>query len=394
MREADVLIRQRHEAPPRERPDGSVAAEPSWVVYLSAIRWEGARNRQQELAEQVARSRRVLFVEAPGLGIAWRLRVDGLGASLWRAGPLALLPLGRFVPWVNRVNRRYSGWRLRRWLDRRPGARIVIVDEDLAAPLAGRLGARARVYDAADLDWTFTRPWNRGHLRSALASAVDDADIVLTSSSVLAEHLPPSRGPVVELLNACDVEHFERDASAPSVIDALPRPLLGYVGALDRRAFDAGLVAEVAGAHPGWTFVLAGHADPRVASELAGLPNVHLVGPVAYESLPGLLGAFDVCLIPYVIGGRIDYVQPKKLFEYLAAGKPVVATELPALSLLDVPHHRASSAAAFAAAITSALHEGVSDAAADGRRRCARAHTWDARGLVLRRILDEIESCA
>lgn len=369
---------------------GSVV-EPEWVVYLSAIAWDGPRNRQQELAAQLAQSRRLLFVEPPGLRPAWRLRVETLEGSLWRARPLALLPLGRFLPWVNHVNRLYSGWRLRSWLDRRPGDRVIVLDEDLAAPLAVRLRARLCIYDSADLDWTFTRSWNRRHLRGALARAVNAADLVLTSSTELAQHLPPARGPVVELLNACDAEHFERTVQVPSSVQALPTPRIGYVGRIDDRAFDCRLVATVARDRPAWTFVLAGSADRRVAAELAPLTNVHLIGPVSYEQLPGVLQAFDVCLIPYRVGERIDYVQPKKLFEYLAAGKPVVTTALPALSRLDAPFHEARTAATFARGIADALLE--RDAAGvEARRRCARENTWALRGRMLRTCLDEAEA--
>ncbi|GAC1317221.1 MAG: hypothetical protein NVSMB25_04490 [Thermoleophilaceae bacterium] len=371
----------------------ATTGEPTWVLYLSAIPWDGRRNRQQELAGQVARSRRVLFVEAPGLGVAWRLRVDLLGESLWRVRPLALVPFGRFIPAANAINRRYSGWRLRSWLDRRPGARTVILDEDLAAPLAARLDAAALIYDAADLDWTFTRRWNRWHLRTALASAVSQADLVLTSSSALADHLPASHAPVVELTNACDVEHFSRDARVPAWVESLPRPRIGYVGALDERAFDEPLVTAVARANPGWTFALVGTASDRVAARLAPLANVHLLGPVSYEDLPGVLGGFDVCLIPYRVGGRIDYVQPKKLFEYLAAGKPVVTTALPALSRLEIPCHCGGTPEAFARGIAAALGESA-PAAVEARRSCARAHTWDARGHTLRMLLDQMESAA
>lgn len=390
---AAALVRRSRNSSDRPCGGAKLAAEPEWVVYLSAIAWEGRRNRQQELAAQLAQGRRVLFVEAPGLWVDWRLRIDVLGGSLWRARPLAMLPLGRFVPWVNRVNRGYSGWRLRRWLDCRPGDRVVVLDEDLAAPLASRLRARLCIYDAADLDWTFTRRWNQAHLQAALAEAVGAADLVLTSSTALAQHLPPARGPVIELLNACDPDHFRRGATVPLALERLPQPRIGYVGAIDDRAFDSDLVATIAGARPDWTFVLAGPVDSRVARKFTTLPNVLLVGPVPYEELSGVMAAFDVCLIPYRVGERIDYVQPKKLFEYLAAGKPVVATALPALSRLEIPYHRATTAEAFVQAIAEALLE-RHPAAAEARRRLARAHTWDLRGCTLRSILDQAEAAA
>jgi glycosyltransferase involved in cell wall biosynthesis len=361
-------------------------------VYLSAIAWAGVRNRQHELALQAAVTRCVLFVEPPTLRPSWRLRVDRPAPALWRAAPLALLPFGRLIPWANAINRSYSGLRLRRWLDRHAGERLVVVDEDLAAPLAGRLGARARLYDAADLDWTFTRAWNRRHLRRALGAAVAGADAVTTSSPVLADHLPACRAPVIELLNACDASHFAGEPPVPAALAALPGPRIGYVGAVDRRAFDAELVAAVARARPAWTFVLAGPVDPRVGACFAGVANVHLLGPVPYDRLPALLGACDVCLVPYRVGGRIDYVQPKKLLEYLAAGKPVVTTDLPALRTAGLPVRRASGPAAFAAAIAAELDHGPDAQMVAERRRCARRHTWDARGRTLRAVLDRLEA--
>ena len=179
-------------------------ASRTWVVYLSAIPWRWESHRQQELARQLARTRRVLFVEPPGLRPAWHLRIERLAPSLWRLVPPTLLPLGRFLPPVNAINRRVAAWRLRRWLDGRPGDRLLLVDEDLAAPMMGRLGERARVYDGADLHWTFTRRWNRWHLRAGLARAVRQADVVVVSAPALTDALAAYRTAPVELLNGCD----------------------------------------------------------------------------------------------------------------------------------------------------------------------------------------------
>lgn len=366
---------------------------PSWVIYLSAIRWSGPRNRQHELALQLARDRTVLFVEPPGLRPNWRLRIEPAGASIWRVDPLALLPIGRHLAWVNRINRLWEAWRLRRWLGPRGGRRIVLLDEDLAAPLAKRLGASLFIYDAADLDWTFTRRWNRRHLCAALAEGVQAADVVTISSTVLADYLPCVPGPVVELLNACDPVHFTSGAEVPPAVESVAEPRIGYVGALDSRAFDCELVMRIAADHPAWSFVLVGPADLGVASRLQSLPNIHLLGPVSYEDLPGVLNGFDVCLIPYRVGDRIDYVQPKKLFEYLAAGKPVVATPLPALRRLKAPHRLARTAEEFGTAIAAALDD-RGEEASRARRASALAHTWELRGRQLRELLDSAEAAA
>jgi hypothetical protein len=85
---------------------------------------------------------------------------------------------------------------------------------------------------------------------------------------------------------------------------------------------------------PGWSFVFAGDTFPwsRGAAplrRLRSLPNCHLVGNLPYAELPALLKGLDVCLLPYVEDERAFYRSPLKLYEYLAAGRPVVATRHP-----------------------------------------------------------------
>jgi glycosyltransferase involved in cell wall biosynthesis len=361
-----------------------------WVIYASGIAWAGNRNRQQELALELARTRRVLFLEPPGLRVSLGFGVERLAPNLWRATQPALLPLGRFLPPANRLNRLYTAGKLRSWLDLRPGPRLLWIDEDLAAPMVGRLGEVARIYDAADLDWTFTRRWNRWHLRRERRRAVSAAHLVLASSPRLGEALRAEGLAPVELLNACDPRHLRPEAAKDRLSGGVSRPVLGYVGAIGERAFDTELVACVARSRPQWSFVLAGKASRRALRVLSPLPNVHLPGTVSYDDLPALLGGFDVGLIPYHWKGLVDYVFPKKLYEYLAMGKPVVATPLPALAGVD-GLHRGATPGEFAAAVDGALEEARLPGFADRQRAVACANSWEARGRRLRALVDGVE---
>lgn len=374
-----------------EAGTGDVPASlgPDWVIYASGVAWGGNRNRQHELARELARTRRVLFLEPPGLRSSLSLRVEALDRNLWRATQPALVPLGRFVPPANGLNRIHTARKLRTWLDRRPGRRLLWIDEDIAAPLVGRLDEAALIYDAADLDWTFTRRWNRWHLRRAYRQAARAADLVLASSGPLADSLREEGLRPVEILNGCDPDHLRPDVRPGTPADPT-RPVLGYVGVIGERAFDTDLVVSVARAHPQWSFALAGKASPRAGEALSALPNVHLLGPVSYDALPELIRGFDVGLIPYRSQGLVDYVFPKKLYEYMAMGKPVVATPLPALAGVEGVH-RAGTADQFAAAVGAALDEAGSPGFADRQRAAACANSWECRGRRLRELLDDIQ---
>lgn len=359
-----------------------------WVVIFSGTPWANGAHRQHALARELAVDHLVLFVDPAGHLPRWRVRARQVDDGLWHTPGPALLPLGRHLPPVNRVNRWLAATLLRGWLRRRAATvRLLWLDEDLAAPVASRLGEAAVVYDATDLDWTFTRRWNRWHLRRALRRAIEAADLVLASSSALPARMPAADPAPTVLPNGCDPDDFTPDGPIAPWTRPLRRPLIGYCGAVDTRAFDADLVAAVARAHPEWSFLLVGPSTRAGRAPLANLSNVQLVGAVRFADVPSILRACDVTIIPYRVGGLVDYVHPKKCYEYLALGKPVVATPLPALCPLAGTVRLAGNPQSFAAALHDALSaEGQPDEAAR-RRSVAVRNSWSARGVELRALL-------
>ena len=375
-----------------ERPAAPTVVAPAddrdWVVIFSGTPWANGAHRQHALARELTVDHRVLFVDPAGHLPRWRVEIRQVADGLWQCAGPALLPLGRHLPPVNRANRWLAARLLRRWFRRQAASlRLLWLDEDLAAPVADRLDASAVVYDATDLDWTFTRRWNRGHLRRALRSAVGAADLVLASSTALPERMPASDPAPVVLANGCDPDRFSPDGPVAPWLLGLRRPLIGYSGTVDTRAFDADLVAAVARAHPEWTFLLIGPSTRAGRAPLAGLSNVQLVDAVRFADVPSILRACDVTIIPYRVGGLIDYVHPKKCYEYLALGKPVVATPLPALQALADTIALAADPTSFGAALADALERADAPDEAARRHEVAAGNSWSARGVQLRSLL-------
>ena len=141
----------------------------------------------------------------------------------------------------------------------------------------------------------------------------------------------------IELIsNGVDYEAFQRAAANPRRLprlDAIRSPLLGYSGHISSR-LDLPLLREIALARPNWQFVFAGSEDPRGCEEeltaLKAQPNVHFLGVLPVEDVPHSIAACDVCLIPYRVTDETLSISSLKLFEYLAAGKPVVSARVPA----------------------------------------------------------------
>jgi len=222
--------------------------------------------------------------------------------------------------------------------------------------------------------------------RASEARFAARADHILCSAPVLAERMrtlaPAER---VHLLpNVADTEEFAKalqEGEIDADIAALPAPRLVFAGAISAVKVDLGLLRAVARRRRDWTIALVGPVglgDPGTdVGSLAAEPNVHLIGSRRYEELPSVLRGAAVGLIPYRRTVLTNSIFPMKVYEYLAAGLPVVATRLP--SLVDLPEISvAEGADAFAAAVDRAMAE---DSPERRKRRSsvAGAHSWESR---------------
>ena len=132
--------------------------------------------------------------------------------------------------------------------------------------------------------------------------------------------------------NVADFEHFSAARQAgpiPSDLEAILRPRIGFIGAVSEYKVDFDLIAAVADARPDWHWVLIGQlgeGQPGTSAAKLRRPNIHLLGPRPYDALPGYLRGFDVAVLPCPLNAYTRAMSPMKFFEYLAAGRPIVAT--------------------------------------------------------------------
>jgi glycosyltransferase involved in cell wall biosynthesis len=187
--------------------------------------------------------------------------------------------------------------------------------------------------------------------------------------------------------NGADVEHFSRPAAPADELTGLDRPVIGFVGGLSQWV-DIGLVRELALRRPSAAFVLVGPIGTDV-SAIQDLPNVQLLGSRPYAALPSLLAAMDVALIPFKRDPVTYHADPIKAYEYLAAGVPVVATDMPALRRLQHVLRLASSTESFLAQIDAALSEGRDARRADRQIEAAR-HSWQDRFSQVERLMADV----
>jgi GT2 family glycosyltransferase len=156
-----------------------------------------------------------------------------------------------------------------------------------------------------------------------------NSDLVIASSNYLYEKAREKDLNAVLIRNGTEFSHFNKALKEPK-IDRGKRPVIGYYGAL-AEWFDNEKVYYIASLEPGWDIVLIGDISSPKLDKLNSLPNVNLLGEKNYIELPNYLKDFDVCIIPFLDSELIKAANPVKFYEYLSAGKKIVATEIPEL---------------------------------------------------------------
>ena len=368
------------------------------IVCVGFADWDTELwTNQHHLMSRLARDNRVLFVESLGLRrpqlagrdikrIARRLRrglapareVDGLHVI----SPL-VLPLHRY--WIVReINRRLLPVLVRR-AARRLGLErpILWAYVPQAEALIDALDPELIVYHCVD-DIAAQERIDTDSFRAAETRFAARADLVLASAPALAKHLRTISHNVMDAPNVADTELFSR-ALGPGPLDpamtALRTPRIVFTGAIVALKLDLPLLAELARLRRSWSFALVGpigpgepHAD---ISAITAEPNIHLLGPRTYDGLPDVLRGADAGLIPYARNALTESIFPMKVYEYLAAGLPVVATPLPALAdVADIA--TAPDAEAIAELLDEALATDNPNRRAE-RSRAAASHSWDRR---------------
>lgn len=207
---------------------------------------------------------------------------------------------------------------------------------------------------------------------------IRSASVVVASSTVLADEIEKIR-PCILIRNGCDFERFSGTMKTTNS----SRPVIGYVGAI-AEWFDMHLLVEVARMAPHWDFVLVGSAVGSDTGLARNVSNIQFRGEVPYPDVPSIVASFDVCLIPFKISPLTLATNPVKVYEYLAAGRPVVATPLPELfPLREFDVFTATTPDGFVRAIENALACADVPARVAIRKGWARKQDWGVRGAEL-----------
>lgn len=300
--------------------------------------------------------------------------------------PLGILPFQR-VGWVRSINRQGSILQLRLLLKICSCFPIGIWGfHPWMGYYVGKLGETFSVYDCVD---DYTDQHVSGYSIQKLERHIfQHATIVAFNSERLFKRKTRQvTHPVFRALLlkkacvvpcGCDTALFRIGVALPDRIAGIKRPQIGFIGYMDYR-MDLPLVFSLISHHPQWNFIFIGPVSAEnTKKKLQAFSNVRVLGERKKSDLPALIGAFDVGIIPY--NTRILFVRscnPMKAYEYLACGKPVVATDIPSLRDLTTPYVQTTrNAAEFSSAITNVLRH-WKETDANKARSIAELNNWE-----------------
>lgn len=221
------------------------------------------------------------------------------------------------------------------------------------------------------------------------------SDLVLASSKQLAQDKGLANSRTHWVPNGADTDLFERaldpDTPRHPALGEGRGPVVAFCGHLEERV-DFALLEAIAEARPGWTLAVAGPVSPsrqEAAAALFARPNVRYAGLLTRAELPGFLKGADAAVIPFVHSPQTRAIYPLKLNEYLAAGRPVVATPFADMSGFERVVRLADDPAAFMAALEEAIAEGQAPDRVAERVALARENRWEARAEKIGALLHD-----
>ena len=189
------------------------------------------------------------------------------------------------------------------------------------------------IYDCMDNYGAFT-----GAASSTIASAeallVKRADFVIVSSNnlknKLTENYPNEAKKLTVINNGVDMKTFTLnqtiDTKETEIVKANNRKKVAYIGTISDWV-NISMIYKLAKEMSNVDFYVVGPLDRHInMDEYNDLDNMIFTGPQPYYTVPAIIKQMDVMIMPFVLNEVVESVNPVKIYEYLAMGKPVIAT--------------------------------------------------------------------
>ncbi len=372
-------------------------------------------------AMEISRHNRVLYINTPLDITAWRNRSARINAhrvaamqgreprvrqvndNMWVVDcPFMVLPVSK-LPWnwlfdaVNRYNNRRIGKYLQGVIKEFAVKDFIhLIDTDIfrSQYLKKWLNPAVTVYYCRDFV-IGDKYWLR-HGRREEDKLARKADVVLANSTYFAERFRTLNANTYPIETGVNLSVYDasKHYDVPEDIKGIKRPVVGYMGTVNSTRLDIPLLEQLAMRCPQWSFVFVGPEDDVFkASRLHSMGNVHFLGRKETGEVPAYVEAFDVCINPQLVNDVTIGNYPLKADEYLAMGKPMVATVTHTMrDVFGDYTHLATGCDEYVSALEQALAEVGDEQLRSRRIAFAHTHSWENSVKKIYKIIENYES--
>jgi len=371
------------------------------------------------LAYEFARHNRVLYVNYPlDRFTLWREKEDNLilkrkrmmkdnepklvevTNNLWNLFPntilesISQLKVDWLFDFLNKINNKRQAKEINEAINTLNFKDIIIFnDTDMFRSLYLKelINAKTFVYYTRD-NMVAVDFWKAQGIRNE-AKIMAKADVVVANSTYLANLARKFNPHSYYVGQGCDVSLFDKKLikETPEDIKNIAGPIIGYIGVLFNLRLDIQVLVYLAKQRPEWSIVLVGPEDDAFASsELHELKNVYFLGSKDMEELPSYLNCFDVALNPQLLNDVTIGNYPRKIDEYLAMGKPTVATKTEGMSVFANYTYLAENKEDYLELVKKAMDENTPELEKK-REVFARSHTWEANANEIFKYVELVE---
>ena len=360
----------------------------------------------KNIATEFAKHNRVLYVNPPldratlkrerdSERIQKRLRIkngeeNGLvevAENLWNLYPESMtesinwIPFHRLFKILNRRNSRIFSQDIKKAVGELGFKDILLFNDSsmfLGLHLKEFLSPESYTYYMRD--YLIKVPYWQKHGERIEPQIIKKADTVVNNSTLYTEYGLEHNPHSYMVGQGCDVSLFNDEEDTipiPKEFDGIPKPILGYVGYLTSMRLDLELLEHMAKSKEDWSIVLVGPEDEDFRnSKLHELDNVYFLGSKDASQLPAYVKGFDVAMNPQVVNDWTIGNYPRKIDEYLAMGKPTLATKTKAMEMFKNHVYLANTKEEYLQLAEKALDENRQELI-QARIQFAKSHTWE-----------------
>ncbi|HEV3221805.1 MAG TPA: glycosyltransferase [Puia sp.] len=356
----------------------------------------------KDMAYELARYNRVLFIDrardrntvlknifsgkTPHDSVQGNL--EQIQDNFWVLHPDSVLESGTWSPtyklfdFFNRINNKRIALEIKNGIKKLDFKNCLLInDNDFYRGLYLKSLLPVREYIFYLRDFLTVQPFFEKFGPRCEMEMIRKADLVVANSAWLANYAGQWNPNSVDIGQGCNLKEFvAEDLPVPEDLKAVPEPIIGYCGAITSMRLDENLLLYIASSLPEMSLVLVGPADSKFEkSPLRSMKNVYFQGSKKPEKTASYVHHFSICINPQLVNSLTIGNYPRKIDEYLASGKPVVATATLAMEMFRKYVELCNTKEEFLINIHKLVNEPVWTSAdqKNMRREFALTHTWE-----------------